>query len=1152
MGTINLAPFLNPFVGDMGAGGQTGLVPAPPAGSAAGGDFLKADGSWAVPSGTGGGVTSVGTIDSQSIAANALTIMGTTIYAQSAGGAAIGMVNTVAQTFAGTKTFNNGAVIQGLTAGNTSFTASSNFMQTIIGTVSTSVSGVQAGLKNTITLAPNATNISSYGYHSNPSFIVGSGNTTTGAAAFAASLTLFNNVGTILNTYGYYYDGTSTKSGTLINIYGAYFSSPISGSSTSGNMALYADNFAVGYPNANLGGTNNAIFAKQVAIGTSVPNTNSQLTLSGNATYPYQTYLTGPLTAVDNSFVQAGLYSNPVFTPFTLSRSYGVYSSPIFSTVSGSVSNFAAAYSAVVTVGSGSGSNITGLYGYYFDGNDSLVSGSVVNFYGAYFASPPNSSSSGNLALYADNLSIGYPFVSLNGKHNSIFSGQVAIGTSVIADTSMLTVTVPSSSYYGLKITGTSTVLDSNSNTIGIYQQETLSPTSNASGCYGMVSQPDFAVGPSVTINTAASHMALTSTTNNSGSINNLIGYYYNGAGAISGSVSSIYGAYFSSPPSGNMNGNMALYADNLSIGYNMAGLNGTNSALFAGQVAIGSTPISGCRASLTINDNNYYYGIYFQGFITRTDGSNQICVYQNANFAPSSSVNSLYGIFSNLITTVSGTIAVTNAYANACKFQIGNSGAITNLIGYYYDGPHSSLQGTITNAYGAYISSPPSGSTSANIALYSDNLSVGYNGVNLNGTNNTLINGQFVVGNATPVSGSQLTFNINSGSYYYGAFHQGSLTSLDTGNNQYGVINNYTFNPSSGANNLFSHYSIFNGAASATKTIVDAGVHILKYNILSTNSGSIANLFGFYFNGNASAIVGTVTNAYGGYFESPPSGSTNGNIALYTQNLSVGLTGVNLNGTNNAQIAGKTITSQLQVTSGASNNFVMTSDASGNAAWKAVSVVTQAPSLTVYNSGSGTYTTPTNPSPVYLRVVMAGGGGGGGGSGLTANSGVSGGGSSFGTAFMIANGGGAGYNSVQGGIGGGVFSSVTGIGFAGSQGAVGALITGGGMGISLPGGIGGTNILGGAGANSAGLPGYNATPATGAGGGGGGLGSGVSGGTTAGGGGAGGYLDIIVTSISSSYTYVVGAGGAGGAAGTSGNSGGAGAAGVIYVYAYY
>lgn len=46
---------LAPFTGDSGSGGLSGVVPAPAAGDAAAGAFLKASGAWAVPSGGGGG-----------------------------------------------------------------------------------------------------------------------------------------------------------------------------------------------------------------------------------------------------------------------------------------------------------------------------------------------------------------------------------------------------------------------------------------------------------------------------------------------------------------------------------------------------------------------------------------------------------------------------------------------------------------------------------------------------------------------------------------------------------------------------------------------------------------------------------------------------------------------------------------------------------------------------------------------------------------------------------------------------------------------------------------------------------------------------------------------------------------------------------------
>jgi hypothetical protein len=53
----NLTKAIPAVIGDSGAGGTKGLVPAPGAGDAAAGKFLKADGTFAVPPGTGGGLT---------------------------------------------------------------------------------------------------------------------------------------------------------------------------------------------------------------------------------------------------------------------------------------------------------------------------------------------------------------------------------------------------------------------------------------------------------------------------------------------------------------------------------------------------------------------------------------------------------------------------------------------------------------------------------------------------------------------------------------------------------------------------------------------------------------------------------------------------------------------------------------------------------------------------------------------------------------------------------------------------------------------------------------------------------------------------------------------------------------------------------------
>lgn len=56
---------LNAFTGDSGSGGVKGLVPAPASGDAAASKFLKADGTWAAPTGTGDVVGPAASVDNE-------------------------------------------------------------------------------------------------------------------------------------------------------------------------------------------------------------------------------------------------------------------------------------------------------------------------------------------------------------------------------------------------------------------------------------------------------------------------------------------------------------------------------------------------------------------------------------------------------------------------------------------------------------------------------------------------------------------------------------------------------------------------------------------------------------------------------------------------------------------------------------------------------------------------------------------------------------------------------------------------------------------------------------------------------------------------------------------------------------------------------
>lgn len=193
---------------------------------------------------------------------------------------------------------------------------------------------------------------------------------------------------------------------------------------------------------------------------------------------------------------------------------------------------------------------------------------------------------------------------------------------------------------------------------------------------------------------------------------------------------------------------------------------------------------------------------------------------------------------------------------------------------------------------------------------------------------------------------------------------------------------------------------------------------------------------------------------------------------------------------------------------------------------------------ITVLTTGSGTYTTPSGASRLWVRIV----GGGAGGGGATANNGTAGNNTTFGGVLTAGGGAAGGGNGGAGGAGGTAAGGD--INIPGGSGQSG--ITSATAGVGLGGGVGGSSAFGGGGASTYAGGGNGATNS-----GGGGAGGGGAGGTNSGGGGgAGGYVEKTFIAPAATYVYDVGAAANGGSAG--GNAGGNGAAGIIIIYAYF
>jgi hypothetical protein len=212
---------------------------------------------------------------------------------------------------------------------------------------------------------------------------------------------------------------------------------------------------------------------------------------------------------------------------------------------------------------------------------------------------------------------------------------------------------------------------------------------------------------------------------------------------------------------------------------------------------------------------------------------------------------------------------------------------------------------------------------------------------------------------------------------------------------------------------------------------------------------------------------------------------------------------------------------------------------------WTSVAITL--PTIQKFTSSSGTYTTPAGVT--WIKIIMIGAGGGGGGSGTGGGTGGTGGTTTFGTTLLSCVGGAGGAPATANGPTGGTASLGTGpigIALTGGQGQIGngAVANGsGGSGAYTP--FGG----GGSGGNN-GNPGFAGVTNTGAGGGGAGAGMGT--GNPAAGGASGGFIDAIINSPTTTYSYAIGAAGTAGSAGTSGYAGGVGGSGVIIVEEHY
>jgi hypothetical protein len=369
--------------------------------------------------------------------------------------------------------------------------------------------------------------------------------------------------------------------------------------------------------------------------------------------------------------------------------------------------------------------------------------------------------------------------------------------------------------------------------------------------------------------------------------------------------------------------------------------------------------------------------------------------------------------------------------------------------------------------------------------------------------------------------------------------------------------------------NNSTGTLSVVDNGSNAIATVLAGACASIAAIAVSTSNGSWDKHFLLPANCSYGTAGLTITGTLNVSSTTTLATSLTGAVIATSGVISAGILGVSNGGTgaatltNHGVLIGQSTSAIAAAGAGTSGQVLMSNGASADPSMQTVpgnSTILRAPTIQSFTSGSGTYSRPSNPSPLYILVVMVGGGGGGSGSGAGAQtSGTAGGDTTFGASLLTATGGTGGNASTgAGGVGGTatVNSPATGTGISGGGGQGDSQVSGsGGSASNLTcGGQGGSSFFGGAGGGGAGnnpSAGQAAGANSGSGGGGGG-GNNVAGMVSGPGGGSGAFVQAIITAPSSTYSYAVGAGGSAGAAGNSGQNGGAGAAGRITVYEYY
>jgi hypothetical protein len=439
----------------------------------------------------------------------------------------------------------------------------------------------------------------------------------------------------------------------------------------------------------------------------------------------------------------------------------------------------------------------------------------------------------------------------------------VAIGTSNTVSTSTQ-ITHNATAAYNTSLVGTQTSLDVNSIQLGLNISNIFQPASDSTYSAAVSISADMAPASGRTISTSFG-ILVNPTFGNSGTVDSYYGVYTNFANGTTGSLTSIYGGFFSNPSYGS-GINVALYSDDVSVGYESAAP--TNGLIVSGISGFGtSSPNSVSQVTVS---STLAFNILMNGIQAATDSGNSggltVGLNVSPTFRPTPGAGNAIGLYSSCTFAALTSKTISTAAAMLIYNNYGgNAGTITTAYGIFVNTGGAGA-GTITTSYGLYCSAPTAGSTK--IAMYTDNLAVGYAGV-APPSSGMIVSGQVGIGTSAPNSGAVLHI-------------QGTV------NNQYAypLLVNTNLTPSGAGGQQFAIASEPKFIAASAQTITAAcGLYV--FNTVSSNVGTISTLYGILIDTTSSG-AGTITNAYGLYCNTPIC-ATNNYCAYFQGNVGIG-----------------------------------------------------------------------------------------------------------------------------------------------------------------------------------------------------------------------------------------------------------------------